>query len=123
MHAHPCFSNVEIDGSPVLTHALSELYILQETAGRWAFSKELDFCGEEVRPVDMFDIIGGTGIGGFYAVLFVSLRMTIEQAIQSHGILERQLFSSELSLGLRCLWIHLLKRKVPWQNGACYSLY
>ncbi|KAH8817561.1 ankyrin repeat-containing domain protein [Flagelloscypha sp. PMI_526] len=78
-----------LDGSTNLPHALSELYILQETAGRWAFSKELDLEGDEVRPSDMFDIIGGTGIGGFNAVLFVRLKMTIGQAIRSHRILER----------------------------------
>ncbi|KAH8797113.1 hypothetical protein DL96DRAFT_1643104, partial [Flagelloscypha sp. PMI_526] len=82
------------DGSPISLNALSELYILQEAAGRWAFSQGLNLRGEDVRPIDMFDIIGGTGIGGFYAVLFVSLKMTIRQAIQAHGILERRLFSS-----------------------------
>ncbi|KAH8817552.1 hypothetical protein DL96DRAFT_389588 [Flagelloscypha sp. PMI_526] len=82
-------TGVGIDGSPNLFNALSQLYILQETAGRWAFSKELDLEGDEVRPIDMFDIIGGTGIGGFYAVLFARLKMTIKQAIQSHRILER----------------------------------
>ncbi|KAH8797111.1 hypothetical protein DL96DRAFT_1643084 [Flagelloscypha sp. PMI_526] len=92
---HEGITALALDGSPVPINALSELYILQETAGRWAFNKESDLRGEEVRPVDMFDIIGGSGIGGFYAVLFASLRMTIGQAIQSHGILERQLFSSE----------------------------
>ncbi|KAH8817560.1 hypothetical protein DL96DRAFT_1820352 [Flagelloscypha sp. PMI_526] len=78
-----------LNGSANLLDALSELYILQEVAGRWAFSKELDLEGDEVRPSDMFDIIGGTGIGGFYAVLFVRLKMTIGQAIRSHRILER----------------------------------
>ncbi|KAH8817573.1 ankyrin repeat-containing domain protein [Flagelloscypha sp. PMI_526] len=84
-----------LDGSPISLNTLSELYILQEAAGRWAFSKGMDLRGEDVRPIDMFDIIGGTEIGGFYAVLFVSLKMTIGQAIQSHRILERRLFSSD----------------------------
>ncbi|KAH8797107.1 hypothetical protein DL96DRAFT_1788832 [Flagelloscypha sp. PMI_526] len=78
-----------LDGPLNFFNALSELYILQETAGRWAFSKELDLDGDDVRPIDMFDIIGGTGIGGFYAVLFVRLKMSIGQAIQSHCIFER----------------------------------
>ncbi|KAH8797112.1 ankyrin repeat-containing domain protein [Flagelloscypha sp. PMI_526] len=86
--------NPAVDGSPIPINALSELYILQEAAGRWAFSKGLNLRGEDVRPIDMFDIIGGTEIGGFYAVLFVSLKMTIGQVIQSHGILEQRLFSS-----------------------------
>ncbi|KAH8797101.1 ankyrin repeat-containing domain protein [Flagelloscypha sp. PMI_526] len=78
-----------LDGSANILDALSELYILEETAGRWAFSQKLDLRGEEVRPNDMFDMIGGTGIGGFYAILFARLKMTIAQAIQSHRILER----------------------------------
>ncbi|KAH8817555.1 ankyrin repeat-containing domain protein [Flagelloscypha sp. PMI_526] len=78
-----------LDGSANILDALSELYILQETAGRWAFSKELNLQGFEARPNDMFDMIGGTGIGGFYAVLFAHLKMSIGQAIQSHRILER----------------------------------
>ncbi|KAH8797098.1 hypothetical protein DL96DRAFT_1825531 [Flagelloscypha sp. PMI_526] len=84
-----------LDGSLNPLDALSELYILQETAGRWAFSQGLELRGDEARPMDMFDIIGGTGIGGFYAVLFARLKMTIQQAIQCHGILEQRLFSSD----------------------------
>ncbi|KAH8826561.1 ankyrin repeat-containing domain protein [Flagelloscypha sp. PMI_526] len=83
------------DGSTKTLNALSELYILQEAAGRWAFNKGLDLDGEDVRPSDMFDIIGGTGMGGFYAVLFASLKMTIKDAIQSHLLLEQRLFSSD----------------------------
>ena len=52
------------DGSYNPLNALSELYILQETAGRWAFGMGVDLHGEDVCPTDMFDIIGGTGIGG-----------------------------------------------------------
>ncbi|KAH8817554.1 hypothetical protein DL96DRAFT_389622 [Flagelloscypha sp. PMI_526] len=92
---HEGITALALDGSPNILDALSQLYILQETAGRWAFSKELDLEGEEVRPIDMFHIIGGTGIGGFYTVLFVRLKMTIGQAIQSHRILERVFHSGE----------------------------
>ncbi|KAH8817586.1 ankyrin repeat-containing domain protein [Flagelloscypha sp. PMI_526] len=93
---HEGITALALDGSPILLNTLSELYILQEAAGRWAFSKGLDLAGEDVRPIDMFDIIGGTDLGGFYTVLFVSLKMTIGQAIQSHGILERRLFRSDV---------------------------
>ncbi|KAH8817588.1 ankyrin repeat-containing domain protein [Flagelloscypha sp. PMI_526] len=92
---HEGITALALDGSPIPINALSELYILQGAAGRWAFGRGLDLRGEDVRPIDMFDIIGGTGIGGFYAVLFASLKMTIGQAIQSHGILERRLFRSD----------------------------
>ncbi|KAH8817544.1 hypothetical protein DL96DRAFT_389437 [Flagelloscypha sp. PMI_526] len=109
---HEGITALALDGTPNFLDALSELYILQEAAGRWAFSKGLDLRGDEVCPIDMFDIIGGTGIGGyviffqmnyngfdfygsFYAVLFVSLKMTIQQTIRSHAILEQRLFSSD----------------------------
>ncbi|KAH8831025.1 hypothetical protein DL96DRAFT_1811958 [Flagelloscypha sp. PMI_526] len=102
--AEPCASTPDqeaitalaLDGSMKPVHALSELCILREAAGRWADNMGLDLVGDEVRLGDMFDIIGGTGIGGFYAVLFVSLGMTIGQAIQSHLILQRRLFSSDI---------------------------
>ncbi|KAH8804084.1 hypothetical protein DL96DRAFT_739539 [Flagelloscypha sp. PMI_526] len=84
-----------LDGSTSLIDALSELYILQEAASRRAFSLDSELLGEDIRPCDMFDIIGGTGIGGFYAVLFSSLKMTIGQAIQSHLFLEERLFRSD----------------------------
>ncbi|KAH8817583.1 hypothetical protein DL96DRAFT_1820371 [Flagelloscypha sp. PMI_526] len=89
-----------LDGSPVPMNALSELYILQEAAGRWAFSKGLDLRGEDVRPIDMWGhwnwriILVLNPVESFYAVLFVGLKMTIGQAIQSHNILEKRLFSS-----------------------------
>ncbi|KAH8834272.1 hypothetical protein DL96DRAFT_1810582 [Flagelloscypha sp. PMI_526] len=83
-----------LDGSAVSLDALSELYILREAASRWAFDSELDLRGDEVRPNDMFDIIGGTGMGGFYTVLFTRLNCTIGQVIQAHHILEERLFAS-----------------------------
>ncbi|KAH8804089.1 hypothetical protein DL96DRAFT_740108 [Flagelloscypha sp. PMI_526] len=84
-----------LDGCTKSIDALSQLYILQDAAARRAFNMESDLRGEDIRPCDMFDIIGGTGIGGFYAVLFSSLGFTIGQAIQSHLILERRLFRSD----------------------------
>ncbi|KAH8829745.1 hypothetical protein DL96DRAFT_1706595 [Flagelloscypha sp. PMI_526] len=92
---HDGITALALDGSAKHIHALSELYILQEVAGCWAFNKGLSLRGEEVRPIDMFDIIGGTGTGGFYAILFGRLKMTIEQAIKSHAILEQLLFNSD----------------------------
>ncbi|KAH8834351.1 hypothetical protein DL96DRAFT_491440 [Flagelloscypha sp. PMI_526] len=83
------------DGSSNSLDCLSELYILQEAAARWAFDTEKDIEADEIRPSDMFDIIAGTGIGGFYAILFARLNCTIGQAIQAHQILEERLFASE----------------------------
>ncbi|KAH8806717.1 ankyrin repeat-containing domain protein [Flagelloscypha sp. PMI_526] len=83
------------DGTSHTLNALSELYILQEAAGRWAHDSELCLRGEDVCPSQMFDMIGGTGIGGFYAVLFARLGLTIGQAIRAHRVLEERLFTSE----------------------------
>ncbi|KAH8791816.1 hypothetical protein DL96DRAFT_1661155 [Flagelloscypha sp. PMI_526] len=85
-----------LDGSSSPLNALSELYILQDAAGRWASDSGIDLRGEDVCPSDMFDIIGGTGIGGFYAILFARLELTVDQAIQAHRILEERLFRSEI---------------------------
>ncbi|KAH8834357.1 hypothetical protein DL96DRAFT_1551149 [Flagelloscypha sp. PMI_526] len=84
------------DGSSNTISALSELYILQDAAGRWASDTGIDLCGEDVCPSDMFDIIAGTGIGGFYAILFARLELTVGQAIQAHRILEERLFNTEI---------------------------
>ncbi|KAH8834344.1 hypothetical protein DL96DRAFT_491266 [Flagelloscypha sp. PMI_526] len=83
------------DGSSNSLDSLSELYILQEAAARWAFDTGKDVEGDEVHPSEMFDIIAGTGIGGFYAILFARLNFTVGQAIQAHYILEERLFTSE----------------------------
>ncbi|KAH8826716.1 ankyrin repeat-containing domain protein [Flagelloscypha sp. PMI_526] len=83
------------DGSFSSLESLSELYVLQEAAARWAFDTGKDMDGDEVRPSEMFDTIAGTGIGGFYTILFARLNFTIGQAIQTHCILEERLFTSE----------------------------
>ncbi|KAH8806809.1 hypothetical protein DL96DRAFT_1536582 [Flagelloscypha sp. PMI_526] len=84
-----------MDGSDESFNCLSELYVLDEMSGRWAFDTERDVEGQDVRPSELFDIIGGTGIGGLYAVLFAVLDMTVGQAITSHRILQDRLFGSE----------------------------
>ncbi|KAH8806733.1 hypothetical protein DL96DRAFT_615799 [Flagelloscypha sp. PMI_526] len=85
-----------LDGPANSLDALSELHILQEAASRWAFDSDRDLRGDAVHPKDMFDIIGGTGISGFYAILFTRLNLTIGQAIQAHRILEERLFVTEV---------------------------
>ncbi|KAH8830981.1 hypothetical protein DL96DRAFT_986825 [Flagelloscypha sp. PMI_526] len=87
-----------LDGSSNPLNALSELYILQDAAGRWASDSGIDLGGDDVCPSDMLDIIGGTGIGGFYAILFARSELTVDQAIQAHRILEERLFRSEIWL-------------------------
>ncbi|KAH8804087.1 hypothetical protein DL96DRAFT_1686730 [Flagelloscypha sp. PMI_526] len=82
----PAIAALALDDSAKWIDALSGLYILQEAASRRAFNMDPDLRGEDIRPCDMFDIIGGTGTGG--------LKVTIGQAIQSHIILER-LFRSD----------------------------
>ncbi|KAH8806738.1 hypothetical protein DL96DRAFT_1630772, partial [Flagelloscypha sp. PMI_526] len=78
--------------------ALSELFIVQFIAHRWAWACDnnpADREADEIPVSELFDVVGGTGIGGFYAILFAVLNMTIEQAITSHNILNDQLFSTE----------------------------
>ncbi|KAH8806716.1 hypothetical protein DL96DRAFT_1717703 [Flagelloscypha sp. PMI_526] len=89
-------SALAFDGSSNTLNALSELYILQDAAGRWASDSGVDLSGEDICPSDMFDIIAGTGIGGFYAILFARLELTIGQAISAHRILEERLFDTEI---------------------------
>ncbi|KAH8813589.1 hypothetical protein DL96DRAFT_1821354 [Flagelloscypha sp. PMI_526] len=47
----------------------------------------------------MFDIVGGSGIGGFYAILFTALNMTIDQVLVCSKILEDKLLLSPLWAG------------------------
>ncbi|KAH8795147.1 hypothetical protein DL96DRAFT_1827190 [Flagelloscypha sp. PMI_526] len=48
-----------------------------------------------VKVGEMFDIIGGAGVGGFCAILFTALDMTIGQVVQYHNILPQQVFASQ----------------------------
>ncbi|KAH8828872.1 hypothetical protein DL96DRAFT_1814185 [Flagelloscypha sp. PMI_526] len=82
------------DGSTLDASGLSQLLILENIAGRWAWDRDGDDReGEDVRVSEMCDMVGGTGLGGFYAILF-SLDMTIGQVIASHMILQNVVFSS-----------------------------
>ncbi|KAH8834358.1 ankyrin repeat-containing domain protein [Flagelloscypha sp. PMI_526] len=91
----PPLTALAFDGTSNTINALSELYILQDAAGRWAHDSRLSLRGEDVCPSDMFDIMGGTGIGGFYAVLFARLELNIGQVIRAHRVLEERLFTTE----------------------------
>ncbi|KAH8823882.1 hypothetical protein DL96DRAFT_1713251 [Flagelloscypha sp. PMI_526] len=86
---------LSLDGSINPENAPSELHILDEAAGRWAWDSGRDNDGEDVRPTEMFDIICGTGLGGFYAILFGALNLTIGQAMKAHLVLTEKLFSSD----------------------------
>ncbi|KAL1705461.1 acyl transferase/acyl hydrolase/lysophospholipase, partial [Schizophyllum commune] len=44
-------------------------------------------------PCEYFDIIGGSGTGGFIALLLGRLRLSIENAIECYGRLVRQVFA------------------------------
>ncbi|KAH8824079.1 hypothetical protein DL96DRAFT_1532435 [Flagelloscypha sp. PMI_526] len=86
---------ISFDGPVLDATGLSELLILEDIAGKWAWDHEGDDReGGDVRASELCDMVGGTGLGGFYAILF-SLNMTIAQVIASHKILQNVLFSSE----------------------------
>ncbi|KAH8833233.1 hypothetical protein DL96DRAFT_716506 [Flagelloscypha sp. PMI_526] len=87
-----------LDGSGLITVASSEVFFLEGIAHRWAFDdpeKGKARDGTDVRISEMFDIVGGTGIGGFYAILFTALNMTIGQVIKCQNILHEKIFTSK----------------------------
>ncbi|KAH8797207.1 hypothetical protein DL96DRAFT_1825351 [Flagelloscypha sp. PMI_526] len=85
---------ISFDGPALDATCLSELLILEDIAGKWAWDHGDDREGGDVRVGEICDIVGGTGIGGFYAILF-SLNMTIGQVITSHKILQNIVFASD----------------------------
>ncbi|KAH8813963.1 hypothetical protein DL96DRAFT_1821165 [Flagelloscypha sp. PMI_526] len=87
---------VSFDGPVFDVTALSELFILESVAGTWAWdNQDLDTKAADIRVSDFCDIVGGTGIGGFYAILFAALNMTIGQAMASYKILQGTLLTSD----------------------------
>ncbi|KAH8823155.1 hypothetical protein DL96DRAFT_1683321 [Flagelloscypha sp. PMI_526] len=87
---------LSFDGPALGIAAFSELFILESLASTWAWDNEdCDRNGEDIRVSEFCDMVGGTGIGGFYAILFAALNMTIGQVISSHKLLQQILFSSE----------------------------
>ncbi|KAH8826186.1 hypothetical protein DL96DRAFT_1816591 [Flagelloscypha sp. PMI_526] len=85
---------ISFDGPALDATGLSELLILEDIAGKWAWDREDDDReGADIPIGELCDIVGGTGIGGFYAILF-SLNLTVGQVITSHKILQNVLFSS-----------------------------
>ncbi|KAH8813960.1 hypothetical protein DL96DRAFT_1821161 [Flagelloscypha sp. PMI_526] len=87
---------VSFDGPVFDVTALSELFVLESLAGTWAWDNEdFDTKGADIRVSDFCDIVGGTGIGGFYAILFSALNMTIGQVMASHKILQDTLLTSD----------------------------
>ncbi|KAH8826778.1 hypothetical protein DL96DRAFT_1709923 [Flagelloscypha sp. PMI_526] len=85
-----------LDGSTSCTSGLSGLFSVQHIGHRWAFDNDPDEReAGDIQVSELFDVVGGTGIGGFDAILFAVLSMTIGQVITSHNILYDQVFSSE----------------------------
>ncbi|KAH8834258.1 ankyrin repeat-containing domain protein [Flagelloscypha sp. PMI_526] len=89
------------DGSISTASAISELFIAQLIAHRWAWAndpdeREANDIPWEVKrlPVD-FGYVNINFVQRFYAILFAVLNMTIGQAIRSHNILNDHLFSAE----------------------------
>ncbi|KAH8826177.1 hypothetical protein DL96DRAFT_1275946 [Flagelloscypha sp. PMI_526] len=85
---------ISFDGPSLDASGLSELLMLEDIAGKWAWDHEDDREGGEVQVSEICDIVGGTGIGGFYAILF-SLNLTVAEVITSHKILQNVVFSSD----------------------------
>ncbi|KAH8797997.1 ankyrin repeat-containing domain protein [Flagelloscypha sp. PMI_526] len=84
------------DGPALDSTGLSELLILENIAGRWVWDVgDEEREGEDVRASEICEIVCGTGLGGFYAILF-SLHLTIGQVIAAHTLLQKMLFSSKI---------------------------
>ncbi|KAH8813600.1 hypothetical protein DL96DRAFT_1821362 [Flagelloscypha sp. PMI_526] len=92
---------LSLDGPNFDAAPQAELFFLQGLAHRWAYDED-DEEERDVRASEMFDIIGGSGIGGFYAILFTALNMTISQVLLCHQIFENKLISSPLWAGNDC---------------------
>ncbi|KAH8800549.1 ankyrin repeat-containing domain protein, partial [Flagelloscypha sp. PMI_526] len=89
---------LSLDGPDFIAAPQAELFFLQGIAHRWAYDEDEEE-ERDVRVNEMFDIVGGSGIGGFYAILFTAFNMTIGQVLLCHKILEDQLLSSPLWAG------------------------
>ncbi|KAH8800543.1 hypothetical protein DL96DRAFT_1823872 [Flagelloscypha sp. PMI_526] len=92
---------LSFDGPGFNATPQAELFFLQGIAHRWAYDEDEDE-ERDVRVSEMFDIVGGTGIGGFYAILFTALNMTIGQVLLCHNIIEDKLLSSPVWAGKDC---------------------
>ncbi|EIW80726.1 FabD lysophospholipase-like protein, partial [Coniophora puteana RWD-64-598 SS2] len=76
------------DGGGV--RGLSELLILRELLHRLGYERG----GKEVRPCEEFDMIGGTGTGGWIAIMLGRLGMTTEEAISAYSDVVTHVFSN-----------------------------
>ncbi|KIM23149.1 hypothetical protein M408DRAFT_28157 [Serendipita vermifera MAFF 305830] len=74
--------NDSIDAGCPGTRALSQLQILDRVIHRLNYD-----IGKEggLRPCEIFDMIGGSGTGGFIAILLTVFEMTMEEALDEFG--------------------------------------
>ncbi|KAF2241835.1 hypothetical protein BU26DRAFT_381393, partial [Trematosphaeria pertusa] len=70
---------------------LSSLFLLKDIMARLSY----ELNQPELRPCDVFDMIGGTSMGGLIAIMLGHFRMSIDEVIKfsldlSHGVFRRQ---------------------------------
>ncbi|KAH8813418.1 WD40-repeat-containing domain protein [Flagelloscypha sp. PMI_526] len=86
-----------LDGGIPGTTETSQLIIIKQVLHdlQCRFEEDVDASDLiKLRPSDAFDYIVGSGMGGVFAILFVSLEYTVEQAIQFYCKLHERVFLS-----------------------------
>ncbi|PVG01505.1 FabD/lysophospholipase-like protein [Serendipita vermifera] len=72
---------LSLDGSSG-PQAFSQLEILREIMNRIQFNIQQEDPDKIVRPCDYFDMIGGIGTGGMFAVMFTALHMSVGEVME-----------------------------------------
>jgi len=76
---------LSLDGGGV--RGLSALYILQEVMKKFSSDKE-------VKPCEVFDMIGGTSTGGLIAIMLGRLKMSVSECIAEYEAFARKIFQT-----------------------------
>ncbi|KAG8806837.1 hypothetical protein FRC17_004771, partial [Serendipita sp. 399] len=99
-----CSNNPYVDGGGI--KGRSQLVILDQLMG--TLSTHLGLSGEDLCPVDHFDMITGSGTGGLNAILLGRLRLTARQSLEVYDNLRDSVFegNNQTNYSLRCyIWI------------------
>ncbi|CAE6507713.1 unnamed protein product [Rhizoctonia solani] len=75
--------------------SFSSLLLLQEMMNRLVVQDEVEKPQAPLRPSAWFDVVAGTGTGGFSACMLGKLGMSVEEAIKSHRRLMEAVCSSK----------------------------
>ncbi|KAG9647576.1 phospholipase, patatin family protein, partial [Aureobasidium melanogenum] len=82
---------LSLDGGGV--RGLSTLYILKNIMDRLNEDRK----GEQLKPCDVFDLIGGTSTGGLIAIMLGRLEMSVDKCIEAYIDLMKTVFGQKSS--------------------------